>query len=167
MKLSYSYIPEKNFHHKKIPLKYTRPSHHSWRRWCKRFFAGVGIVGILGSIGFIGLVAYYSKNLPDPNKLLDRAVPLSTKIYDRTGTVLLYDIHRKEQRTLVSLADIPDTLKHATLVAEDRGFYNHKGFDVKGIIRAIVIDIARGRSAQGGSTITQQFIKNALLTLFT
>lgn len=164
MRLSYTYSAPKNFRHKKIPLKYTKRSQHSPWGVFKKILWLAGVAVILGAIAFISLVAYYSQNLPDPHKLLDRAVPLSTKIYDRTGKVLLYDIHRGQQRTLVSLKDIPDSLKYATLVAEDRGFYSHKGFDLKGIARAIAVDIIRGRSAQGGSTITQQFIKNALLT---
>ncbi len=163
MQLSYSYSPAKKSIRKAPIFKYTkRPSHK--RGWLKRLFVLVGIGIAIGSISLIGLIAYYSKNLPDPNKLMDRAVPLSTKIYDRTGTMLLYDIHSSEQRTLVSLKDIPQSLIHATIVAEDRGFYQHKGFDLKGILRALVVDILRGRTAQGGSTITQQFIKNALLS---
>ncbi|MEK7648765.1 MAG: PBP1A family penicillin-binding protein [Patescibacteria group bacterium] len=163
MQISYSYSPSHKSGGKKPTLKYTRRS-VSRGTWLKRLFVVMGICGAIGSVAFIGLIAYYSKNLPDPNKLMDRAVPLSTKIYDRSGTVLLYDIHRNEQRTLVSLKDIPEALKHATIVAEDRGFYQHKGFDLKGILRALAVDILRGRTAQGGSTITQQFIKNALLS---
>ncbi len=163
MQLSYSYSPAKKSTRNKPTFKYTqRPSRKG--SWLKRLFTLMGIGIVIGSISLIGLIAYYSKNLPDPNKLMDRAVPLSTKIYDRTGEVLLYDIHRNEQRTLVSLKDIPQSLIHATIVAEDRGFYQHKGFDLKGILRALAVDILRGRTAQGGSTITQQFIKNALLS---
>lgn len=164
MRLSYSYSPQKPFKRKKLPLKYTRHAHLPFGTWLKRFLSIALAIGMIGIMFFIGFAVYYSKDLPDPNKLLDRAVPLSTKIYDRTGNVLLYDIHRSQQRSLVSLRDIPDSLKHATIVAEDRGFYEHKGFDLKGILRALAIDVMRGRSAQGGSTITQQFIKNALLT---
>ena len=86
------------------------------------------------------------------------------KIYDRTGQHLLYEVHGEEQRSLVALADVPNALKWATIVAEDRDFYSHKGFDLRGIARAIVVDVLTGRKAQGGSTITQQFIKNALLS---
>lgn len=173
MHLSYRYSPfstssssprqTPRFSRKRLPLKHTR-STRSNTSFIKRLIKLCFVLG-LGCLLFgAGVVVYYSRQLPDPNRLLARAVPLSTKIYDRTGTVLLYDIHRNEQRTLVAIKNIPDSVKLATLVAEDRGFYRHQGFDLKGIARAIVVDVLRGKKAQGGSTITQQFIKNALLS---
>lgn len=122
-------------------------------------------LAILGAgIAFVGVIGWFSKDLPNPNRLIDRVIPLSTKIYDRTGTHLLYEVHGDKQRSLVDIKDIPAYLKNATIAAEDKDFYTHQGFDLKGILRAIVIDIIRGGKVQGGSTITQQFIKNSLLT---
>ncbi len=102
--------------------------------------------------------------LPDPNKLLERSVAQSTKIYDRTGQTLLYEFFTNQRRTLIPFSDIPRDLVYATIVIEDKNFYKHPGFDLKGIVRAILKDIIHLNPSQGGSTITQQFIKNALLT---
>ncbi len=118
----------------------------------------------IGTIVFFGMIGWFSRDLPNPNKLIDRSIPLTTKIYDRTGEHLLYEVHGAQQRSLVSIRDIPESLKKATITTEDKGFYTHKGFDVRGILRSIFIDILSGKKAQGGSTITQQFIKNSLLT---
>lgn len=116
---------------------------------------------LFAALAFFG---WMSSDLPNPNKLIDRVIPLSTKIYDRTGTHLLYEVHGDKQRTLVAFKDIPDALKWATITSEDKDFYTHKGFDLKGIVRAVIVDILSGKKAQGGSTITQQFIKNSLLS---
>ncbi|HLC99459.1 MAG TPA: PBP1A family penicillin-binding protein, partial [Patescibacteria group bacterium] len=129
------------------------------------FIAAVFLVAFLliGTIGFIALAAWVAKDLPDPDKLMDRTIPLSTKIYDRTGEVLLYEIHGDERRTLINLEEIPDYVKKATVAAEDRDFYKHKGVSIVGIIRSLVRNVLTG-SKVGGSTITQQFVKNAVLT---
>lgn len=131
-----------------------------WRGvvWVILFF-GVGCVAIVGI-----MILYYSSSLPQPGKLLERTVPQSTKIYDRTGDVLLYDVHGDEKRTAVKLADISPYAKWAAIVAEDRDFYQHKGFKFTSLMRAALVDIIHGEKKQGGSTITQQFVKNAVLT---
>jgi 1A family penicillin-binding protein len=118
----------------------------------------------MGTVGMVAVFGWYSRDLPDPDKILDRSVAQSTKIYDRTGEHLLYEIHGDENRTLIELEDIPDSARWATILMEDRSFYEHQGFDLIGIIRAILANILRGGKAQGGSTITQQFVKNAILT---
>lgn len=123
---------------------------------------GIGAVGCV-LIG-VGMFAWFSRELPNPNKLIERTIPLSTKIYDRTGEHVLYEIHGNQQRTLVKLEDIPQYAREATIAVEDKSFFTHKGFDFKGIVRSILVNILKGGKAQGGSTITQQFIKNALLT---
>ena len=134
----------------------------------KKFAKGLVVVLIilffLGLISFAGVVAHYSKDLPDPNKLIARSIPESTKIYDRTGEHLLYDIHGEFKRTMINLEDIPAHMINATIVAEDRNFWQHKGFSLTGIIRAVLVNVFKGNRAQGGSTITQQFIKNSVLT---
>jgi len=119
---------------------------------------------ILGTISVLILVAYLSKGLPDPNKLINREVAQTTKIYDRTGEVVLYEIHGDIQRTIINLEDLPEYTKWATIAIEDKNFYKHNGVSVWGILRGVVWQSLRGKRVQGGSTLTQQFIKNAVLT---
>ncbi|MFZ5559321.1 MAG: penicillin-binding protein [Patescibacteria group bacterium] len=119
---------------------------------------------ILTFIGLIGLFAYFAKDLPNPEELAERRVIESTKIYDRTGQVLLYDVHGEEKRTVISFEEISQYIKDATLVIEDTNFYHHFGLDFRGIIRAFLANLQGKRVGQGGSTITQQLIKNTILT---
>jgi len=111
----------------------------------------------------IGVFAYFVKDLPDPTKIGQRQIAQSTKIYDRTGEIILYDIHGEEKRTIISFEQIPQYVKNATIVIEDDNFYHHIGIDWKGILRAVLANFRGKKIAQGGSTITQQFIKNAYL----
>lgn len=87
----------------------------------------------------------------------------SMKIYDRTGQILLYDV-KGVRRTPVLFKDIPSIVKNATLAIEDAGFYTHQGVQPTSIARAFITDIISGGFHQGGSTITQQVVKNSLLT---
>jgi len=121
------------------------------------------LILLLIIISFLSVV-WINKNLPDPSKLLERSISQSTKIYDRTGKTLLYEIFTKKRRTMVKLSDIPQNLIYATIVVEDKDFYHHPGFNLKSIFRALIVDALHLGKVQGGSTITQQFIKNALLT---
>lgn len=129
----------------------------------KYWFYLLAIVLFLG-IAFIAMVAWYSRDLPDPYKIIDRSVPLSTKIYDNKGETLLYEVHGPEQRTLVTISELPDYIKQATIAVEDKDFYNHSGISIRGIIRGQIMPRLSGQRAQGGSTLTQQFVKNAILT---
>ena len=110
---------------------------------------------------------FWLKELPNPRTLSTRDIAATTKIYDRNGT-LLYQIYKQENRTLVKLSDIPEFLKEATISIEDKDFYRHHGINWKGIIRAALVNLTtkklNGRPLQGGSSITQQLIKSALLT---
>jgi 1A family penicillin-binding protein len=121
------------------------------------------ISGVIFALIF-GLFIYIAKDLPSPGKINTRFVPESTKIYDRKGETLLYEIHGEVRRTLVSLDQISGYVKWATIAAEDRNFYKHHGFSVRGITRAIFKNVKPGEELQGGSTITQQFVKNSILT---
>ena len=110
-------------------------------------------------------VAKIAKELPDPKQfIVGRQISQSTKIYDRSGEVLLYEIYDKEKRTVVPFEEIPDYVKYATVAIEDKNFYNHPAFDWRAMIRALTINLLKGRVVQGGSTITQQLAKNAYLT---
>lgn len=121
------------------------------------------ILMLLGILFLVISFVWLSRQLPNPNQLMERQVAQSTVIYDRTGKNILYEVHGNEKRTLVKLSDIPDNLKWATIVTEDKDFYKHKGFSLWAIFRTLATNILRGRMA-GGSTLTQQFIKNAILT---
>ncbi|MEK7559734.1 MAG: transglycosylase domain-containing protein [Patescibacteria group bacterium] len=105
----------------------------------------------------------FALEIPDINNFNERRVAQSTKIYDRTGEILLYDIHGEENRTLISFEEIPQHVKNATLALEDTSFYSHKGVRPLSTLRAIFKNIFAG-SSEGGSTITQQLVKNTLLS---
>lgn len=125
------------------------------------FIRNLGAVILILSL----LFAFYFlllKDLPQPDKLITREQIISTKIYDRHGQ-LLYKIYRNQNRTLVDLDKIPLVLQQATIAIEDGDFYSHQGFTVKGILRAAYNNLFKG-TLQGGSTITQQLVKFALLT---
>src|SRR3989344_996391 len=87
---------------------------------------------VIGTIILFSFFLYLQRTLPDPESIATRKVGESTKIYDRTGEILLYDIHGEEQRTIIPWEQIPDTIKKATLASEDSDFYNHKGLDLRG-----------------------------------
>ena len=118
----------------------------------------------LGLFFMAGVFIYYAKDLPSPTTIKTRTVAESTKIYDRTGEHLLYDIHGEEKRTIIPFEQSPETLKSATIALEDQDFYSHHGIKITSIIRSALKDVMKGSAAQGGSTITQQFVKKALLT---
>lgn len=127
-------------------------------------FKKVFIISIFPAIFLIAFAFYLEilRDLPDPNRLLTRSQILTTKIYDRNGE-LLYKVYRSQNRTLIKLSEVPQSLINATIAIEDAEFYNHRGLSVKGILRAAYIDIKEGKT-QGGSTITQQLVKNTLLS---
>jgi penicillin-binding protein 1C len=102
------------------------------------------------------------RGLPSVHLLSDSPPSLTTKIYDRNG-VLLYQIYKDQNRSLIKLHDLPQVVINATLAAEDKNFYHHHGFSFIGIIRAATNNVTRG-TTQGGSTITQQLVKNVLLS---
>ena len=119
---------------------------------------------IVGGIVFFIFFIWTFRSLPDPNHLLERNIEQSTKIYDRTGEIILYEVHGAQRRYLVELYEISPFLVKATINTEDKDFYNHHGFDLRGILRAFLTNLIKGGEIQGGSTITQQLIKNAVLT---
>jgi 1A family penicillin-binding protein len=112
----------------------------------------------------VGVFIYFSKDLPSPGKMNSRFIAESTKIYDRTGQHILYEVHGEEKRTIIPFSDIPESVRYATIALEDQDFYSHHGIKFSSIIRAALKDVIGGGVSQGGSTITQQFVKKSLLT---
>lgn len=121
-------------------------------------FGGIGIV-------FISLFIIWISTLeiPDFKSFTERKVANSTKIYDNTGKILLYDLHKDIKRTVIKSEEIGINIKNAAVAIEDSDFYNHNGIRIRSIARALWTRFLGGK-VQGGSTITQQLIKNTLLT---
>ncbi len=122
--------------------------------------AGCFLIALYGSWKIYSILL----DLPNPERLTERTVAESTKIYDRTGKVLLYEIHGEEKRTVIPFDQIPEHIRRATLIAEDINFYTHHGLDWRGILRAFAKNLMKGTIIQGGSTITQQLVKNSILS---
>lgn len=137
-------------------------SHNSWRH---TIFASILVLfgfGFLAGGGILLAIAFAPA--PDINSFTSRLVDQSTKIYDRTGQVLLYDYNRDTKREVVPLSSISPHAIQAIIAIEDSSFYAHGGVRFSSIIRAVIIDIVGRALSQGGSTITQQVVKNTLLT---
>jgi len=117
-----------------------------------------------GAAGLVGLFAYYGSDpkLPKISKLDDFRPKQVTRILDRAGTPI--GELGLEKRTVIPFAAIPKLLVNAVVAAEDADYFNHEGIDYRGMLRAFVENVLRGRTAQGGSTITQQVVKTMLLT---
>jgi penicillin-binding protein 1C len=131
------------------------------------FFA-VTLLGIVGIGTVVGVYSYFTKDLPDPGRIETEQEEFeTTKIYDRTGQVLLYEVFdpRLGDRTWVPIDQIPPYLRQATIAVEDKTFYDNPGFDIRGFARAFYYYTLRGGQVQGGSTITMQLIKNVLIPL--
>lgn len=146
-----------------IPRRRRRNISESTRR-AKLIAKLAKIAFVLVIVGTLVLVISFpliARDLPSPDKIVRRE-GFSTKILDRNGQVL-YDVYNNQNRTLVELKDIPQYLREGTIAIEDKNFYKNNGFDITGIFRALLSTLFRGRLA-GGSTLTQQLVKNALLT---
>ena len=123
------------------------------RRW--KVLVGLLLLGLMA-------VGWVLKDVPSPRKLSTGDYPESSRIFDKSGKIL-YEFFSERRRVAVSLDEVPENLKLATLAIEDAKFYKHIGFDIRGILRA-VYRIVFKKKLEGGSTITQQLVKNALLT---
>jgi 1A family penicillin-binding protein len=156
-----------NIHH--IYHKKLRPKNR-WEQftaWVKHhgqliFWAGLTLLVILLGAFFIWIATL---KIPTLDNFAERKVSSSTKIYDKTGEVVLYDVHENIKRTAVPGETIDIKIKNAVIAIEDKDFYNHKGIKVTSIIRGTLSQLIPGRfvNQSGGSTITQQVIKNTLL----
>lgn len=132
-----------------------------WRILKNLFFIFLSLFLIL-----ITIIAIYisTVNIPDFSNFANRKIENSTKIFDKTGKILLYDVHGEIKRTQVSSEEISKYVKDATIAIEDKYFYEHKGVRPTSILRAMLANLKAGAFVQGGSTIDQQIVKNALLT---
>jgi len=126
------------------------------------------VIILVASLAFIisgvGILWISSFRLPDLTSFEQRRVSESTKIYDRTGKTLLFDLHDTVKRTVISGDSISPFIKKATVAIEDKDFYEHGGIKISSIVRAVFANLTSGGYSQGGSTITQQVIKNTVLT---
>ena len=128
-------------------------------------FGGAFLLTLLGVGTAVGVYAYFTQNLPDPSAIERTQQDFeTTKIYDRTGQVLLYEIFdpRWGDRTYVPLDQMPLHLREATIAIEDRNFYENPGINLRGILRAAISNF-RGEQIQGASSITMQLVKNVLI----
>ena len=137
----------------------------------KNKFIWVKIIGALiliifsASLFILAKVAKIAKELPDPQQFVSsHQISQSSKIYDKTGEILLYEIYSEEKRTIVPFEKIPDYVKKATIAIEDKNFYEHPAFDWRSLVRAFLTNLIKGSVVQGGSTITQQLAKNTFLS---
>jgi 1A family penicillin-binding protein len=124
----------------------------------------LAVVAGLGSV--VGVYAYYAEQLPPPEMIEIQASQTfeTTRIYDRTGTKVLYEVidPRFGSRTVVHIDQIPDDLKYATIAIEDKDFYTNPGINIRGLIRAAYVDLT-GQGFQGGSSITTLLVKNVII----
>ena len=133
------------------------------------FILGLKLAGLSVIAGFvllIGLFAWFRQDLPDPDDLSTRTLVETTEFFDRTGEIKLFEVFGDERRKVVPFEDISQFVKDATIAIEDESFFEHNGFSFEGIARAALNNATAGEDGglQGGSTITQQFVKNSLLS---
>lgn len=108
-----------------------------------------------------GAIFAVSRDLPSLENLRRNPVAVNTVLYDRTGKVVIAELHGDQNRVLVPSSVIPDVMKQATVAVEDERFYEHHGVDYQAVIRAMLLNLQAGSIVQGGSTITEQYVKNA------
>lgn len=124
----------------------------------------VWVFGLFFLVGGAVFLWAATLQIPDLSTIETLKTEQSVKIYDRTGTVVLYDLNKNAQRTIIPIDQISKNIQNATIAIEDPSFYQHKGIEVVAIARAIFVDITTLTASQGGSTLTQQVVKNTILT---
>ncbi len=124
----------------------------------------VWVFGLFFLVGGAVFLWAATLQIPDLSTIETLKTEQSVKIYDRTGTVVLYDLNKNAQRTIIPIDQISKNIQNATIAIEDPSFYQHKGIEVVAIDRAIFLDLPTLTASQGGSTLTQQVVKNTILT---
>lgn len=147
--------------------KYRRKTYQKNKKGLRAIFLlrAVGFGSLFLIVLVLSLFLYYAKDLPRPEKFTERALAQSTKIFDRSGHILLYEIYGEEKRTFKPLSEMPEYLVQAVIATEDINFYKHFGIDFKSMLRSALINLKIGRPVYGGSTISQQLIRSTFLTL--
>jgi len=148
---------------KKILYNISKPISREYKRHGLRKI-GIFLVACFFIMGGITLIWVSTFQIPTLETIESRKISQSTKIYDNTGKILLYDVFQNKKRTVVPFEDISQYVKDATLSIEDKDFYTHNGVKILSIIRALFVDITTLSFTQGGSTVTQQVVKNSILT---
>lgn len=140
-----------------------KEQHKLWKlKFLSNLSTGMLVLVAGGLLLFFAIVVFFATQVPSPEDLTNRSIAQATKIFDRSGE-LLYDIYADQNRTPIKLEDVPEHVKQATIAIEDKDFYKHSGFSLTGIVRSLY-ELAVHRNIQGGSTLTQQLVKNALLS---
>lgn len=138
------------------------------RSFFTRFFqlvaGGLLLCGIFGGMVFVLIFVVFAHDLPRPETISNRITYQSSRIYDRTGGVLLYEFNAQVRREYVKIDDVSSYFKWAIIAAEDKNFYSHMGVDAFAIMRALAQNISKKDIRGGASTISQQFVRNSLLS---
>lgn len=152
-------------HHTKAAVHHTKTRWQRFRKWASHHTVVLTWLGISAGLILLGALFIWISllRIPTIESFEQRKLINSTKIYDRNG-LLLYDIGQEVRRTSVESDKISDTVKQAAIAIEDQEFYNHYGIRPSSILRAILANLLPGGNTQGGSTITQQVVKNTILT---
>src|SRR5690554_1000717 len=128
------------------------------------FLTKLGLFGlVMGLIGVYAMYKYFEPELPSVESIKEYQLQVPLRVYSQDEKLLA--VFGTKRRIPVAIADVPLHLKQAYIAAEDSNFYNHHGFDVKGILRAVWEIITTGEKQSGGSTITQQLTRNVFLSL--
>jgi len=122
------------------------------------------ILLLAGVVLALALFLYYTHDFPRPDKFVRTTAAQPTRIYDRDGEILLYNVFGEENRLVVPLEEISEYAQQAVIALEDARFYEHRGVDARGIMRAVLTDLKLRRPAEGASTISQQLIRSHFLT---
>ncbi len=146
--------------HTPASQKPEKPRPRKKRRWLLYILIAFLAIAIFAVVEFIQII----NDLPHPEKITSFQPTQSTKIYDRTGKILLYEIDGDQNRTVIDANTLPPYVKQATIAVEDQTFYQHSALDWKGLVRALITDLIHGQFIEGGSTITQQLVKNVFLS---
>jgi membrane peptidoglycan carboxypeptidase len=138
---------------------------HIWQVYTSKKALKLYAIALLtGFLTLAAIFAWFAKDLPSPNKINAVASAQTTKLFDRTGEHLLVEIYGDKNRSIIEFNQMPKCIKDATVDLEDKDFYSQGAFSPKGLARAFSGILFKDPSKGGGSTITQQYVKNALLT---